>query len=93
MNLADRIRKIRESRGATQKEMAALLGISFRAWQGYELGKNIPGDNVIKKLVEMGFNANWLLTGEGAMNIEPRTLPELISKVSRLMNEILEGKR
>jgi len=70
MNLSERLKKVRESLGKSQKEIAKLLGISFRAWQGYELGKNIPGSAVIVELAKIGFNANWILTGKGEMKNE-----------------------
>jgi transcriptional regulator with XRE-family HTH domain len=67
LTLAYHLKKIRENLGKSQKEMASHIGISFRAWQGYELGKNAPGSAVIKELVKLGYNANWVLTGEGKM--------------------------
>lgn len=33
----------------------------------YELGNRIPGGEAVADLVSIGINANWLLTGEGAM--------------------------
>lgn len=65
--LAERLKRVREELEMSQKELAVKLGISFRAWQGYELGKNVPGSSVIEELVKLGFNANWILTGKGIM--------------------------
>lgn len=67
MNLAKRLKDVRKSLGKSQEEMATLLGISYPSWQGYELGKNIPGSAVITELIKLGYNANWILTGAGAM--------------------------
>jgi len=67
--LADRLKLIRESLGYSQKEMAAAVNASFAALQGYEAGRNIPGGKVFEYLACMGFNANWILTGEGEMKI------------------------
>lgn len=67
MSVPDRVKKIRESLGKTQKDMAALIQISYRTWQNYEDGVNSPGWDVCGALVKLGFNANWLLTGEGEM--------------------------
>lgn len=66
--LPDRLRKIRETVGKTQKEFAEILGVHFRAIQQYESGENVPGGTFLKALTKLGFNANWLLTGEGEMN-------------------------
>jgi transcriptional regulator with XRE-family HTH domain len=76
MSLADRLKLARESIGKSQKEMAESLGTSFRAWQDYEAGKNVPGGKVFEALVKLGLNANWLLTGEGVM----RNWPVIITK-------------
>ncbi len=67
MSLADRLKKARNSLSKEQKEMAEILGISFRSWQDYELGKSVPGGKVFESLTRQGFNANWLLAGEGPM--------------------------
>lgn len=69
MSVADRLKIARESTGKSQREMADQLGTSFRAWQDYEAGKNFPGGKVFESLVKLGFNANWLLTGEGDMRV------------------------
>ncbi len=47
--------------------MAEALGISYISWQDYERGKTIPGGKVFESLVKLGFDANWLLIGEGPM--------------------------
>lgn len=70
MELAERLKIARDSLGKEQKEIASLLSISFRSWQDYEAGKSVPGGKVFEALVKLGFNANWLLTGEGEMRRE-----------------------
>lgn len=67
MALSDRLKLARKSIGKTQSEMASLLNVSVTAVQSYESGRQVPGGNVIEALVRMGFDANWLLTGEGSM--------------------------
>ncbi|MDD2366295.1 MAG: helix-turn-helix transcriptional regulator [Desulfuromonadaceae bacterium] len=67
MELSERLKIARDSLGKEQKEIALLLNISFRSWQDYEAGKSVPGGKVFESLVKLGFNANWLLTGEGPM--------------------------
>lgn len=65
----DRLRQIRRELGKTQKEMGPLVGSHERSWQGYERGENLPGAEVLAGLVRLGFNANWILAGVGAMRI------------------------
>lgn len=70
MELAGRIKAIRESLGYSQKDMALAIDSSLPSVQNYESGKSIPGGNVFEALVKLGFNANWLLTGKGKMRVD-----------------------
>ncbi|MCA1778340.1 MAG: helix-turn-helix domain-containing protein [Xanthomonadaceae bacterium] len=64
--IRDRLAGIRTKLKKSQPEMDAALDIGKRSWQRYESGTNFPGGGVVAKLVEMGFNANWILTGQGS---------------------------
>jgi len=68
--LSERLKQAREFTGKGQKEMSRLAGVSYRVWQSYEAGKVTPGGKVFESLSNMGFNTNWLLTGEGEMRID-----------------------
>lgn len=76
MSVPDRLKSIRDLLGKTQKEMASLIGISYRTWQNYEDGVNSPGWDACGALVKLGFNANWLLTGSGDMKC--KSIAELL---------------
>lgn len=69
---ADRLKIAREKLGKTQKEMAHIINVSLTAWQNYESGKQFPGGKVFEEFAKLGFNANWLLTGEGPMKWETK---------------------
>lgn len=74
--LAERLRAARSVFKLKQKEMAAQSGVSDRSYQGYEDGRSVPGGEAIEGFVRLGINANWLLTGEGAMllsDIKPQS--------------------
>lgn len=59
--------RLREIRGyTTAAEMGRLCGITGTGWAKLENGQ-MPGGNVLKKLVELGFSADWILTGNGFM--------------------------
>lgn len=73
--VSERIKIVREALGESQKDMAKAIGISLPALQGYEAGKSFPGGKVLESLVKRGFNANWLLTGEGEMKRGEGTYP------------------
>jgi len=63
--ISDRLVAIRAKLQKSQPEMDAALAIGKRSWQRYESGTNVPGGAVIAKLVDLGFDANWILSGEG----------------------------
>ncbi len=77
MTVQERLKLVRETHGKTQKEMALILGISPRTWQDYEGGVNVPGWKVLEGLAGLRFNANWILTGKGDLEIKyPETETE-----------------
>jgi len=47
--------------------MSVSVESSVGVWQAYEAGTSVPGYKVFESLARMGFNVNWLLTGEGKM--------------------------
>lgn len=71
----DRLKRVREQLGQSQKGMDPLLGIGKGSWQRYELGQT-PGGQVIAALAGLGIDAHWLLTGEGEMLRDQRRPPE-----------------
>jgi transcriptional regulator with XRE-family HTH domain len=67
MTLPERLIAIRKHLSLSQRKMADNLDSSLGALQAYESGKSVPGGNVLEQLARMGFDANWILTGEGEM--------------------------
>jgi len=65
MNLNERLKLVRKSLGMSQAEISKVIGSSVPAWQAYESGKNVPGGKILEALVRLGFNVNWVLTGDG----------------------------
>lgn len=59
MELINKFKIARQALGKNQKEMADLVGVAYRSWQGYEQETSVPGGNVLKALSELGFNVNW----------------------------------
>lgn len=49
MNKFDDIKKFREQKGLTQKQLAEFCGVTLRTVQNWEAGKTIP-DNIVKLL-------------------------------------------
>ena len=65
--LKDRLKKVREFLGKSQKEMARSVEVSVTAWQNYESGVQYPGGKVFETLSRLEFDVNWLLIGVGEM--------------------------
>ncbi|WP_286695015.1 XRE family transcriptional regulator [Spongiibacter sp. UBA1325] len=64
--LSERLKLVRDHLGLSQEEMAALVGMKRRGYQDTEQ-RGTAKSEMIAKLVEAGINANWLLSGDGAM--------------------------
>lgn len=63
------IKKARELSGKTQKECADFLGITLRAWQGYEYGQREAKYEVLCKIADMfGVTTDYLLCREVKSN-------------------------
>lgn len=67
MSISKRLKAARHALTATQDAMAVKSGIPVGTYQKYELGQRAPGAKAIQGLMQLGINANWLLTGEGPM--------------------------
>lgn len=62
-DIGDRLTHIRAD--SSQKTHASTLEVPLRTYQNYERGDREPDLRTLLALVEQGWNANWLLTGEG----------------------------
>jgi transcriptional regulator with XRE-family HTH domain len=79
MDLAGRLKAARAALSLKQTEVAAQSGVSEGGYQKYEMGRSVPGGEAIAGFVRLGINANWLLTGEGPMLLDPdRELRRLV---------------
>ena len=65
----ERLCFLRDSVGLTQQNIAKRIGISYRTWQDYEAAKSSPNSKTLEQLARMGFNVNWILTGEGPIKL------------------------
>lgn len=66
-----RIKKIRQSVGKTQQELADDLNLKRNTIATYEMGKSEPSDRTIADICRLyNVNEDWLKTGEGNMFIE-----------------------
>lgn len=65
-----RLKEIRNALGLSQSRFGSLLGIPQTTYANYESGKVLILDKIKLKLIELGFNMNWSLTGEGQMLLD-----------------------
>ena len=64
MTLAEKIRKIREEKGMTQKQVAAIMGISQQAYSQYESGAREPKPETMGRIaIALGVDIHDLLNG------------------------------
>lgn len=63
MTLADRIKAARKRKNYTQKELADLLKVSSTTVAGWELGRNEPSIDTLKKLARVLDTSFNYLTG------------------------------
>lgn len=69
MGIGERLRGVRNDLGETQKSMSKRLGLGESTWQGYELRDKAPSGEVLEALIAEGFDANWILTGQGRIRL------------------------
>ena len=69
-----RIKEARAALGLSQQDLADAIGGSKRGIQDNESGVNAPASTLLRGIVGLGVNANWLLTGHG-----PIFLSDLLS--------------
>ena len=51
MSFSEQLKKARLNRNLSPKELAVLIGISFKTYKDYEAGKTLPRINVLKRIV------------------------------------------
>lgn len=86
MKTGDRLKKVRQYLGFSQKEFADILKISQQLLSKYENNKSEMSVSAAKELIQYKINIDWLLTGEGDITKKPLTSStgEIDSFVERL---------
>ncbi len=96
IDVSDRLRAIRTYLGETQKTMSTRFGLGEATWQSYELGGRLPKPEVMRRLSALGFDANWILTGQGGMLREKRHRAAEVSQATapfdeNLLERVIQG--
>lgn len=88
-SLGKRLQQVRKALGYTQSGISDVVGSKMRSWQEYEKGSRTPGGQVFAGLVNIGVNANWVLTGEGPMLIKDLATSEGREKNDQIIAEVV----
>jgi phage repressor protein C with HTH and peptisase S24 domain len=76
-----RLKVVRGRLKMSVAEFAQAIGVESQTVRDYENGKSIPGADKVGKLVRLGIDANWLLTG---LNDDSARLNDAIKKKTKL---------
>ena len=89
MNFAEKLKQLRTKAGYTQPEVAQKIGVSYRAYQNYEMGKVYPKNSSIygKLAALFDVTADFLLSDEDRYIID--AIDKGGSKVKREVKELL----
>jgi transcriptional regulator with XRE-family HTH domain len=75
MSISERLKKFREHKKITMKQMAEMFDITVSGYGMYETGKRrLPVEDT-HILFSMGCNLNWLIVGEGLMEWDEKIIP------------------
>lgn len=87
--MISRIHNILSHFGINQKDFADKIGVSTGNVTEWFKGRSKPKTEAITKICEtFNINANWLLTGTGAMLLTDQPKPELSKEDSALLTDI-----
>jgi len=82
--ISDRFKTVRKTAGYTQKEFAKILNSTQPCISDYEKAKNQIPDSIKEKLYKLGFNINWLITGEGNMKLNEMHTETKLDEIDKL---------
>lgn len=97
--IGGRLRDARDELGLTQEELADLVGVSTRSWQGYEAGDVVPYRHMAKIADITRKSVAWLIHGDTDEPVrDPEWMAplreELSTEIARLrgLNDDLEAE-
>ncbi|MDR6952639.1 transcriptional regulator with XRE-family HTH domain [Ancylobacter sp. 3268] len=67
MSFGARLEEFRESLGMTQEQMAEATSTSLRTYSRYVSDASTPNVAYLERLIALGCDVSWLLTGSGEM--------------------------
>ena len=89
--LGERIKIFAKQRYNTLKELAEALNISPQQLNQYTTGKREPGCKILSKLLDLGCDINWLLSGSKiSESYKIITLENQIKELKESLTEIIK---
>jgi transcriptional regulator with XRE-family HTH domain len=70
IEIGNRIREFAEEKHGGLANLAKKMNMSLQTLSQYVSGRNAPGKKQLLRLIELGCDANWLLTGKRFINSE-----------------------
>lgn len=69
MSIGERLKRIRKDLGLSQEKFANELSVHLRSYVSYEKDHRTLPQSILIRLLHMGYDIQWLLTGEGRMKL------------------------
>ena len=85
--MEDRIRRFGLKKFGSIKEFAEAMGMSPSNLQAYLQNRREPGTTILKRLIELGCDMDWLLTGEENNDKRLKIIEEQSKRIKELETE------
>mgnify|MGYP001568720251 CR=1 FL=1 len=85
--MGDRIRKFGLEKFGSIKEFAEAMGMSPSNLQAYLQDRREPGTPILKRLIELGCDMDWLFTGENNNDKRLKIIEEQSQQIKELEKE------
>ena len=90
-SVAERLRVIRADQKLKQKEMADFLKISYPSLVAYENDKTEPSFRLLRHLLNLEYNLNWVVGDIGPMKIDG--VPRLSSVDAHTLEKLMTASK
>lgn len=85
--MGERIRRFGLKKFASIKEFAEAMGMSPSNLQAYLQNRREPGTPILKRLIELGCDIDWLLMGEESNDKRLKIIQEQSQRIKELEKE------
>lgn len=86
-NIGSLIKKVREEKNMTQKDLADKIGVTYQNISQYERGKRAPKFSTLQKIADALDTPVWRFFNESKTYYAEEILPEYIKQMKRHLTE------